>query len=77
MTRLVRLLFVPEARRDKLAGKDTFYRLTSPVYPVFSPSNVSPLARWWAGMWFSTFYRLASHPAVGRPGVKCGGVSWV
>ena len=31
---------MPEARRDKLAGKDIFYRLTSPVYPVFSPSPV-------------------------------------
>ena len=29
-----------EARRGKLAVKDVFYRLTSPVYPVFSPSPV-------------------------------------
>ena len=46
ITCLVRLLFVPEARRDKLAGKDIFYRLTAPVYPVFSPSSVLRLTRW-------------------------------
>ncbi|MCE2441410.1 MAG: hypothetical protein J4F39_18560, partial [Candidatus Latescibacteria bacterium] len=30
---LVRFLFVPEARRDKIWGKDFFYRLPSTVYP--------------------------------------------
>ena len=30
---LVRFLFVPEARRNKISGKGIFSRLTSTVYP--------------------------------------------
>ena len=33
MACLVRILFVPEARRDKISGKDFFYRLPSTLYP--------------------------------------------